>query len=87
MSKRLDESVSKGDGAWDFRCPVTDGSCGTNGVGFTSTGWPTKETALARGAQHFAEHKGEGVSQSLEDFRAEHGLTVDADGVVRGSDL
>jgi hypothetical protein len=88
MSK-LDDAVTEGEGGWDFACPVTDGSCGdpAAGTSFTSTGWPTKKTATARGQEHFDEHLGNGVTSSLEDFRAKHGLTVDATGVVTAKDL
>ncbi len=84
----VDKAVSKSGEAWDFACPGIKGSkCGDLGVPFASTGWPTKATATARGAQHFAEHKGEGVSQSLEDFRADQGLVVNDDGSVSLKDI
>lgn len=68
---------------WDFACPGIKGSpCGdaASGAPFVSTGWPTKATAEARGQQHFDEHKGISVMQTLEDFRAEQGLGVNEDG-------
>lgn len=59
MGKLLTESVTETDaGTWDFHCPVNDGSCGTpGGASFSSTGWPTKKDALARGEQHFNDHR------------------------------
>ena len=86
----LDDSVTKdADGTWGFQCPGVQGSpCGTPGVApFSSTGWPTKKTAAARGAQHFAEHKGEGPMQELHDFRVDQGLVVNDDGTVSVKDL
>jgi hypothetical protein len=84
MSKLLDRAVAKNaGGGWDFTCPGIKGSlCGDRdtGVPFTSTGWPTKATALARGREHFDDHLGKAPMPSLEDFRARHGLTVDDDG-------
>lgn len=81
-------SGSSSDG-WDVECPVTDGTCGADGKPFTSTGWPTKASAVARAEEHFAEHRGETVMSTLEDFRAEHGLDVDKGGkaVVSAKDL
>jgi hypothetical protein len=89
MSVNLNDYVAKDEeaGTWALRCPVTDGTCGGDGQSFTSTGWPTKATAHARLVEHVAEHKGEGVMSSLEEFRAKHGLTVDAEGVVTVKDL
>lgn len=97
MSKLLDQSVkARKGGTYDFICPVTDGTCGDREAGtpFQSTGWPTKASATARGQEHFTEHKtgadpdAETVPMSsLEDFRAKHGLTVDAKGVVTAKDL
>ena len=77
---KVEQFVSEGEDGWDFQCPVTDGSCGADGVGFRSTGWPRKADAVARGQQHVAEHKGEGVAQTLDDFRKARGLHVDSDG-------
>lgn len=71
------------DDTWAFQCPGIQGSpCGDPGTGrpFHSSGWPTKKIAQARGAQHFAEHKGEGTAASLDEFRAEHGLVIHSDG-------
>lgn len=75
-TKLLEQSVTQSDDGWDFVCPGVEGSpCGP----FTSTGWPTKATALARGREHFDDHRGVAQS-SLEDFRAKHGLGVDKNG-------
>ncbi len=89
MTRILDASVSTADDGetWDFACPVTTGCGDVGGAGFTSTGWPTKKAATARGRQHFDEHKGRGPAQTLEDFRRDQGLTVDAEGVVTVKDL
>jgi hypothetical protein len=133
MSKVLDQAVTQeSDGSWTFQCPgVVGAPChGVSGQPFSSSGWPTKKVAAARGAQHFTEHKlgaeilaalaledarvrGEGqedgltdeqrekvradviersehsVSQSLEEFRAEHGLVAHDNGThaVRIEDL
>lgn len=81
----LEESVTQADdGTWTFECPNIAGQlCGEpGGAGFRSTGWPDRSHALDRGRQHFDEHLGRGVSQSLEEFRAERGLTVASDGTV-----
>lgn len=94
MSKVLDEAVTSTDDGetWDFRCPGIDGSpCGDPATGqpFSTIGWPTKKIAQARGAEHFAEHKGHGLMSTIEDFRAAHGLVSHADGIraVRIEDL
>lgn len=87
MSVNLDKCVTKDGDTWALRCPITDGTCGGNGEPFTSTEWPTKASARARLDEHIAEHKGEGPMSSLEEFRAKHGLTVDAEGVVTVKDL
>ncbi len=86
----LDKSVSQGeDGLWSFQCPgVREDRCGDlEGPPFSSSGWPTKKAATARGAQHFAEHKGEGPMQELHDFREDQGLVVNDDGSVSVKDL
>lgn len=89
--KILDDSVNPGEGdTWDFQCPgITGSKCGDPAAGafFASTGWPTKKVALARGRQHFDEHKGLGVAQSLEDFRRDHNLVVNDDGTVSLEDI
>jgi hypothetical protein len=89
MPNILDKSVIKTDNAtWDFQCPgVTGSSCGDESGPFRSTGWPMKKSALARGRQHLDEHAGRGVSQTLEDFRRDQGLTVEIDGTVKVEDL
>jgi hypothetical protein len=56
-------------------------------VPFSSSGWPTKKSATARGAEHFAEHKGEGVMSELHEFREAQGLVVNGDGSVSVKDL
>ncbi len=91
-SKVLSAAVSKNDDdTWDFQCPGVQGSkCGDEaaGVGFVSTGWPTKATALDRGREHFDDHLGRAPMTSLEEFRAKHKLGVTNDGVtVSLSDL
>ena len=87
MSKILEKSVESQPStdtgnAWDFQCPVSQGCGEPGGIGFSSKGWPTKDAALARGQQHFDEHKGLGVAPSLDEFRKEQGLAVDDKGVV-----
>lgn len=63
MSKILDDAVTQdeSDGSWGFTCPGIIGqTCGVPGDdsrNFTSTLWPTKKVATARGAQHFEDHK------------------------------
>lgn len=71
-------SVSKydGDGTWRYVCGRPSG-CGTPEAGpFTSSGWPSKAVALARGEQHEAEHEGGTPMPSLDVFRAEHKVRV-----------
>lgn len=76
-SKLLEQSVTQTDAGWDFVCPGVAGSeCGP----FTSTGWPTKVAALARGREHFDDHLGTAPMSTLEDFRAKHGIGVDPEG-------
>jgi hypothetical protein len=81
----LDKAAHRApDGTWTFQCPGIDGSpCGDLGTGqpFVSSGWPTKAIAQARGRQHLDEHKHLGHAASLDDFRAEHGLTAHANGI------
>lgn len=92
-SKLLTDAVSKGeDGTWDFECPgIADSVCGDphSDQAFTSTGWPSRKVAEARGAQHFDEHQGLSVTPDLDAFRAEHGLMPHANGIhaVRIEDL
>lgn len=91
MSTVLEKSVTRDeDGSWAFQCPnPTDHPCGEpGGPGFRSSGWPTRKVAEARGAEHFAEHRGEAVTSTLEEFRAKHGLVVDDNtGAVSLADL
>lgn len=81
----LDDAVSKQkDDTWTFQCPGVSGDpCGP----FVSSAWPTKKAATARGAQHFAEHKGEGVAQEMGEFIKDQGLVVNDDGSVSVKDL
>lgn len=78
----LDKSVTQNENGWDFECPNIQGSpCGEpGGRGFLSTGWPTKKAALARGQEHFDEHKGLGAAQELHEFRVSQGIGVADDG-------
>jgi hypothetical protein len=92
MSKLLDDAVTQAqDDSWTFQCPGVENSpCGEpGGQPFFSSGWPTKKIAQARGQQHFDEHLGLGVTPSLEEFRAEHGLVAHSNGThaVRIEDL
>ncbi|HET7399726.1 MAG TPA: hypothetical protein VFJ94_14510 [Intrasporangium sp.] len=93
MSKLIEQAVTQDeDGTYGFRCPVNDGSCGGvddkgTVVPFTSTGWPTKRLAQARGQQHVDDHKGIAPTPSLADFRVEHGLITSPAGVVAVRDL
>ena len=96
MSKILDEAVSENDGTWDFQCPGVSGDpCwNADGLPFRSSGWPTKKSATARGAQHLAEHKANltpdsepAPMQSMDDFIREQGLVVNDDGSVSVEDL
>jgi hypothetical protein len=106
MSKVLDQAVTQeSDGSWTFQCPgVVGAPChGVSGQPFSSSGWPTKKVAAARGAQHFTEHKlGAEILEalaledarvrgegSLDEFRAEHGLVAHDNGThaVRIEDL
>lgn len=86
MTAATDHVTRNDDQGWDFTCPVfTNATCG-----FQSVGWPTKEIAVDRAREHFGEHKGEGVTSSLDEFRAKHGLTDKGtlpDGAVRVEDL
>jgi hypothetical protein len=81
----LDKSVKQQGGTWTFQCPGVRGHrCGDLGteIPFVSSGWPTKKVALARGEQHFAEHKGDGPMPELAEFHKQHGLVVNDDGSV-----
>ena len=88
MAKDAAKYVKEEEDGWLFQCPVTDGTCGADGVGFRSSQWPRKSDAVARGNEHIAEHKGEGVTSSLDEFRAARGLQKDPEaGVVTVKDL
>lgn len=69
-SKALAAAVSSSGTEWDFACSGQVPFCA-----FTSTGWPTRKVAEARGAEHFAEHNGDGLMSDLGKFREAHGLT------------
>lgn len=72
-------AVTKNDeGSWDLVCPRTSGC-----APFVSTRWPTKASAQARLDEHLAEHDERKPMSTLEDFRAAHGLEVDAFGRAR----
>lgn len=87
MGKVLDQSVTESDGGWDFQCPGVQGSpCGKEQP-YSSTGWPTKKIALARGQQHFDDHKGIAPMQELDAFRRDQGITVHEDGTVSVEDI
>jgi hypothetical protein len=72
-------------GLWAFTCPSPTG-CGDaahdTSSRFTSTMWPTKELAIARGQQHINEHVTGEPAPTLDEFRAAHNLTPTADGSV-----
>lgn len=76
------DAVTLAETGWGFVCPYTTG-CGDPGstAGFTSTGWPTKKSALARLETHLAEHKGH-PPVDLDEFRAAHGIGVRDDGTA-----
>jgi hypothetical protein len=85
VSKILDQAVASpdGGGTYDFTCPgIRNSICGdlATGAPFTSTGWPTKKAATARGQQHFDEHKGIAPTQPMDEFMAAQGLVTSADG-------
>ncbi|MCU1590649.1 MAG: hypothetical protein JWP11_1905 [Frankiales bacterium] len=42
--------------------------------GFTSEGWPLKKHAVARGAEHSAEHDSGEPARELVDFREDQGV-------------
>jgi hypothetical protein len=87
----LDKAVTKDGDFWDFACPGVIGDfCGepaADAPNFTSTGWPTKAAATARGQQHFDQHKSGAPMQELHDFRVDQGLVVGDDGRVSVGDL
>lgn len=80
----LTEAVTEtDDGRFDFACPgFRDSRCGDNGIPFTSTGWPSRETAELRGLEHFDDHRGIAPMTELAEFRARHGVETTADGVA-----
>lgn len=55
---------------YDFTCPHCP---------FTSTGWAKKGWATDRGEQHYAEHRGEAVTEELHDFHVARGLATPID--------
>ena len=88
----LEDAVTEGPDGWAFRCPgFADNFCGN----WSSSQWPTKKLALARGREHLDEHAeytaamAEGrdpdpsmFTTQLHVFREKHGLTVNDDGSV-----
>jgi hypothetical protein len=68
-----EKALSQSGDAWDFQCP---------GCEFVSTGWPTKKSAMARGAQHVNEHESGGLMQDMGEFIEGNGLMVNPDGSV-----
>jgi len=72
------------DGLYTFRCPSPMG-CGVDAFDpeerFTSSGWASAKLAQARGQQHIREHVDKVAAPSLDDFRAEHGVSVAAPSV------
>lgn len=88
-SKLLAKSVTEGEGGtYDFTCPGVQGHpCGTEDKPYTSTGWPTRKAATARGALHFAEHKGDVDPVELEDFRTDQGISTESGRAVKLGDL
>ena len=76
----ISDTVTKAeDGFYTFTCPSPTG-CGPETFNeesrHVSSGWPTAEVAEKRGLQHIQEHLDNIPSQSLEDFRAEQGITL-----------
>ena len=83
----LNDAVSQeDDGTWVFRCP---GFLGDDCGPFSTSGWPTRKSATARGAQHLLAHKEREPMQELHEFRLEHGLVPvrQADGSVKVEEL
>lgn len=83
----LSKAVTADGDTWTFQCPGVQGSPCGDAQPFSSSGWPTKKSATARGQQHFDEHKGLGPAQTLEEFRRDQGLVVNDDGSVSVEDL
>lgn len=92
----LDDSVTEtDDGRWTFQCPGVKGDrcgdlvavekpkAGEPGfvlVPFSSSGWPTKKSATARGRQHFDDHKlGAEIQQAMTAAVAEAGDPTEVD--------
>lgn len=70
----ISDTVSEADnGLFTFTCPAESG-CGSKGMSFTSSDWPTSKIAEARGIQHLAEHVNQVPMQDLEEFKVEHGV-------------
>ena len=69
---------------YDFRCPLPTG-CGADGTPFSSTGWADRTHAVDRGKQHLGEHDGT-PAQTLDEFRAERGLTAASAGAAVNPD-
>lgn len=72
----MSDVIQRPDG-WGFLCPHAYGC-----APFSSTGWPTQESAQARLGEHLAEHETGAEMTPLHEFRALHGLTVNDDGSV-----
>lgn len=80
----MEQVTGADDETWTFQCPGVPGDpCGDPNTGqpFHSSGWPTKDVANARGAQHLNEHENGEPMPELAEFRAEHGLVAHADGI------
>lgn len=70
------------DDTWSGGC--TSVRCGAvNGDAFTTSGWPTKDSAADRIRQHRDEHEHGTLMQPLDEFRRERGLYVTSEGAVR----
>ena len=83
----LNDAVTKADDdTWTFQCP---GFLGDDCGPYSSSGWPSKKFATARGGQHLLAHKEREPMQSLDDFRTANGLiTVHApDGSVKVEEI
>lgn len=81
MASKLEKAVTREeDGTYTFACPASLG-CGVDArdpgaPGFRSDGWPTKKSAVERGAQHFNEHVSGEAAPPLHEFLAAQGLAV-----------
>lgn len=76
--------LDSGGTVYDFVCPYQAG-CGGEGADdkgnamhtpFLSLGWADKRHAEERGAQHLAEHKGDGPMEELHHFHLARGLAA-----------